>query len=93
MSTKHELESMRIGWERHGISRRFSSIHHFSSEKFATKPSGLKGFYNWCKDRDILDENYQTVLRANRVIALIEDGKGIEAAIEQASKEFPKCKR
>ena len=67
MNTKYELEIMKAGWERHGISRRFSSIHHFSSDKFVTKPSGLKGFYNWCKNRDILDENYQTVQRANRV--------------------------
>jgi hypothetical protein len=93
MSTKHELERMKQGWEKHGISRRFSSVHHFSSNKFATKPSGLKGFYNWCKDRDILDENYQTVKRANRVIALIEDGKSIDAAISHAWAEFPICKR
>lgn len=93
MSTKYELDRMKNGWERHGISRRFSSVHHFSSDKFATKPSGLRGFYNWCKERDILDENYQTVQRANRVIALIEDGKGTDAAIAQAWSEFPICKR
>ena len=93
MSTKNEIEHMKHGWEKHGISRRFSSVHHFSSNKFSTKPSGLKGFYNWCKDRDILDENYQTVQRANRVIALIEYGKTIDASIAQAWREFPICKR
>ena len=93
MSTKNEIEHMKHGWEKHGISRRFSSVHHFSSNKFSTKPSGLKGFYNWCKDRDILDENYQTVQRANRVIALIADGKTTDSAIAQAWREFPICKR
>ena len=93
MSTKHELDEMRRSWERHGIAKQFSSVHHFASDKFATKPSGLKGFYNWCRDRDILDENYQTVQRANRVIELIQDGKGVEAAIAQAWRDYPVCKR
>lgn len=93
MSTKHELEKMKQNWEKHSISRCFSRVHHFSSDKFSSKPSSLKRFYNWCKDRDILEENYQTVQRANRVITLIEDGKSTDVAIAQAWREFSLCKR
>ena len=93
MNKKSDLEQMKEDWERHGIATQFSKVHHFSSDKFATNPSGLNGFYNWCIERDILDENYQTLQRANRVVALIESGVTTQTAINQAWKDFPICTR
>ena len=93
LSTKSDLDRMKILWENLRIGRKFSSIHHFSSHKFATKPPGLKGFHNWCKYREILDENLQTIRRALRTSALIQEGQDFEDAAATAWKEVPVCKR
>ena len=84
---------MKQKWEALGIKSSFSSIHHFASDKFKTKPSGLKGFYNWCQDQEIQDENLQTVNRALEVAALVEAGKDIESAISSAWESYPIVKR
>ena len=93
MNTKRELDRMKSLFENLEISPKFSSIHHFSSNKFATKPPGLKGFYNWCKYREILDENLQTIRRALRTADLMQKGYDFENASATAWKEFPVCKR
>lgn len=93
MSNSALLEKMNNEWLSLGIKKHFSKVHHFSSEKFKTKPSGLKGFVNWCESRDIQDENLQTLNRAIYVINLIQEGNNIEASINQAWLKYPVCKR
>ena len=75
MSTNSDVELMKRKWETLGIKKSFSKVHHFSSSKFKTKPSGLKGFYNWCLDQEIQDENLQTVNRALKAASLFEQGR------------------
>ncbi len=63
MDIQSDLDIMKYKWELLEIQEYFSSIHHFSSNKFQTKPPSLAGFYNWCKDREIKNENLQTLNR------------------------------
>ncbi len=93
MSTKTDLEMMKRKWESLGIREHFSKIHHFSSDKFKTKPSGLNGFYNWCEKREIMAENMQTLNRALTAASLFEQGRSIEKAINSAWATYPICKR
>lgn len=93
MSINSNVEIMKTKWETLGIEKEFSKIHHFSSDKFKTKPSGLKGFYNWCQNREIQDENLQTVNRALKTASLVEKGYAIESSITAAWAEFQLVKR
>jgi len=93
MNTTSDIERMKHKWESLGIKRHFSKVHHFSSKKFKTKPSGLKGFYDWCQDYEILDENLQTVNRALKAASLIEQGNSIDSAINSAWDSYPIVKR
>jgi hypothetical protein len=93
MNIRSDLERMKDKWEALGIKKHFSEVHHFSSEKFRTKPSGLKGFYNWCQEREILDENLQTLNRALKAASLIEQGQSIESAIKSSWDLYPIVKR
>ena len=88
MNIMESVELMKAKWEALGIEPKFSQIHHFSSEKFSTRPSGLKGFYNWCQKNDIKSENTQTVQRAIAAAFLYEGGSSIEKAIKIAWKNY-----
>ena len=93
MNTSSDIEDMKRKWEALGITRNFSRVHHFSSAKFKTQPSGLKGFYNWCQRHEIQDENIQTVNRALKTATLVEQGQHIESAIKSAWGLYPLIKR
>ena len=88
-----ELDRMRREWESLGIQHHFKKVHHFSSDKFRSKPSGLDSFCDWCKDREIEDENLQTLNTALTVSSLIQQGKSPEFAIERAWEAYPIVKR
>ena len=93
MGAKHDLELMKRKWTSLNIEKYFTKVHHFSSEKFATKPSGLNVFFNWCVQREIMEENLQTLHRALTAASLFEQGRSIEQAIDSAWKQYPVCKR
>ena len=93
MSTNADLDLMKRKWESLGIQKHFSKVHHFSSDKFATKPSSLNVFHNWCMKREIMDENLQTLQRALTTVSLFEQGQGIEQSIDSAWKKHPIIKR
>ena len=88
MKIMESVELMREKCKALGITAKFSHIHHFSSDKFSTHPSGLKGFYNWCQKNEIKSENTQTVQRAIAAAFLYEGGANIEKAIEIAWKNY-----
>ena len=93
MSVNTDLELMKRKWESLGIQKHFSKVHHFASDKFATNPSSLNVFYNWCTKREIMDENSQTLQRALTTATLFEGGQSIEQSIETAWKNHPIIKR
>lgn len=90
---QQKLESMRSDWERFDIVKRFVDAHHFSSCKFRTDHSrgSLKGFYEHCKDKEIQDENTQTLCRALKAASLVESGQDLDSALKSAWEEFPIC--
>jgi len=83
------LEEMKVEWERQGFISEFSRIHHFSSNNFKSKPLDLLGFYNWCINRDVAEENEQTINRALTVIKLVSSGQTIEKSIKTAWRNHP----
>ncbi|GEM_PF-3424307 len=87
------VEHMKAKWESLGIAPKFSQVHHFSSDKFSTHPSGLDGFYNWCQKNEIQSENVQTVQRALATAFLYEGGASIERSIEVAWQNYGLVKR
>lgn len=88
MNIIESVELMKEKWVALGIAPKFSHVHHFSSDKFSTRPSGLEGFYNWCQKNDIKSENTQTVQRAIAAAFLYEGGANIEKAIDIAWKNY-----
>lgn len=93
MNIQSNLKAMRDSWIDLGIANEFPSVHHFSSSKFTSNPAGLDAFYDWCLDREIRDENEQTLARAARVAELVRNGQEFSAAAASAWKEFPICTR
>ena len=84
-----DLLQMKKLWEELNFESYFSSIHHFASDKFASPPSSLNAFYDWCKGREIRDENQQTVARAIHAANLNKSGTFISLAIVQAWEKYP----
>jgi len=89
MSTRNDLERMKSEWERLGIARQFPNIHHFASDRFASPPCGLRHFYNWCRIREIREENAQTLQRALEVARLVAAGIDFAVACERAWRMYP----
>ena len=83
------LNDMKNQWESLGIQDHFIRVHHFSSNRFKSKPANLDNFYDWCKEREIKDENLQTVNRALKTAALIQQGKNLGLAIDSAWEAYP----
>lgn len=84
-----DLLEMKKRWKELGIESYFSSVHHFSSDKFASSPSSLNAFSVWCKDREIRGENHQTVARAKFAASLNKSGTFINSAIVEAWEKYP----
>ena len=80
---------MKKKWEELGITSHFKKVHHFSSPKFKTKPSGMKGFINWCEKKEIETENLETIQRALKAASLFESNGDIDKAVEGAWKDHP----
>lgn len=91
MSTRHdaELKEMKDEWEDLGISKSFPCVHHFSSDKFKTKPPKLEVHYKYCVGKDIRGENLRTLKRAQKTVSLFEKGKTFHQALCSAWEEFP----
>jgi len=83
------LLEMKKSWEEQNIASCFSSVHHFISDKFASPPSSLKSFYDWCKGREIRRENEQTVARAIYAATLNKGGTFITSAIAESWEKYP----
>ena len=85
----NDLEIMKIKWESLKIEESFFKVHHFSTDNYANNNASLKSFYNWCRDRNIRQQNLQTLKRALKTATLVEEGHNIDSAIESAWAEFP----
>ena len=88
-----QLHKLADSWRRLGIERQFVKVHHFSSPSFATKASSLNAFVKWCADRDIRDENYQTLQRGLDVARRVDLGADIATAITQSWESYPLISR
>jgi hypothetical protein len=88
-----QLHELVDSWRRLGIERQFVKVHHFSSPSFATKASSLNAFVKWCSDRDIRDENYQTLLRGLDVARRVDLGVDIAVAITLSWESYPLVSR
>lgn len=82
-----ELERMKTVWIK--ISSHFPQAHHFSSEKFTTKPPSLERFYEYCSDKEVRGENLQTICRALEISKLVEEGDSIDTAVRSAWMSHP----
>jgi len=75
------------------IERDFKRLHHFSKPNFATPPSSFAEFVSYCESltQGIRpgEQNEQTIQRTFRFVELLQEGQGVELAIEQAWAQFP----
>ena len=73
------------------IESSFPQIHHFSSERFASPPSTLHQFEEYCEG--VVDfqkgENAQTIKRALAVVENVKGGSSLDDAIADAWRSFP----
>lgn len=88
-----DLLDMKKKWGALGIVSYFPQVHHFSSPRFKTKPSGMDVFIRWCEKREIKTENCQTIKRAIRAADLFKSTRDIEKAIKEAWKDCPVLRR
>jgi len=87
MDSKLKLLTQEI----HPFERWFPLMHHYSSDKFSSKPSSLSDFINYGKTVSCFrnGENKRTVERAFVAIHLAKHGATIEEAIKEAWKKYP----
>ena len=73
------------------IESSFTQIHHFSSERFASKASTLDEFEKYCEGVSELrdEENPQTIRRALAVVEKVRGGSSLHSGIADAWRSFP----
>ncbi len=86
-----ELRKMARELRELSIESSFQRIHHFSSDRFASKPSTLRGFEKYSERVGYFEvgENPQTIKRALAVVEAIRGGSSLEDAIAVAWRLFP----
>ena len=83
------LTQMKEEWEALKIDSHFPKVHHFSNEKFKSKPPTLSEHYEYCKDKEIEFENIQTLNRALTASKLFSHGLSIDDAIKKSWIKYP----
>jgi len=75
-----------------GLEESFPDVHHFSDDKFATRPGTLKSFCVYCDgvgEFDEAGENPQTIRRAVAFAEHIQRGTSRGEALAAAWQSYP----
>lgn len=86
-----DLRRMARQFRELGIPGAFARVHHFSSSRFASKPSTLRDFVAYCEGVDDFQygENPQTIRRGLAVCDSVRQGHPLADAIAAAWRSFP----
>jgi hypothetical protein len=86
-----DVHAMATRFRSLSIEPAFPRVHHFSSDRFASKPTTLRRFVAYCDSVAVFQdgENPQTIQRALAVIENLRLGRSLDAAIAEAWRAFP----
>ncbi len=83
------LQLMNHKWQYLNLSGYFADIHHFSCAEYASSPTSLADFVNYCSGKNIRGENVQTIERALELARYVENGVEPNYAIKTVWADFP----
>ena len=67
----------------------FPQLHHFSQPGFNTHPPSLDRFVEYCRTREIQEENQATIERARAFLELVKSGSDPDQAVRLAWANHP----